>query len=41
MAIDTSNITFIDYLWTKKNDDNTITGIRLSKNNLPTDTVYS
>ena len=41
MAIDTNNITFIDYLWTKKNDDNTITGIRLSKNNLPTDTVYS
>lgn len=41
MAIDTSNITFIDYLWTKKNDDNTITGIRLDKRNLPTDTVYS
>lgn len=40
MAIDTSNIDFINYLWTKKNDDNTISGIRLSKNNLPTDTVY-
>ena len=41
MAIDTSNINFINYLWTKKNDDNTISGIRLSKDNLPTDTVYS
>lgn len=41
MAIDTSNINFINYLWTKKNDDNTISGIRLSKDNLPTDTVYT
>ena len=41
MEIDTSNINFINYLWTKKNDDNTISGIRLSKDNLPTDTVYS
>ena len=41
MAIDTSNISFINYLWTKKNSDGTLTGIRLSKNNLPTDTVYS
>lgn len=35
MAIDTSNISFINYLWTKKNSDGTITGIRLSKDNLP------
>ena len=41
MAIDISNISFINYLWTKKNSDGTLTGIRLSKNNLPTDTVYS
>lgn len=41
MAIDISNISFINYLWTKKNSDGTLTGIRLSKDNLPTDTVYS
>lgn len=41
MAIDISNISFINYLWTKKNSDGTLTGIRLSKNNLPTDTVYT
>ena len=35
MAIDTSNISFINYLWTKKNSDGTLTGIRLSKDNLP------
>lgn len=35
MAIDTSNISFINYLWTKKNGDGTLTGIRLSKDNLP------
>lgn len=41
MAINISNISFINYLWTKKNSDGTLTGIRLSKNNLPTDTVYT
>lgn len=41
MAIDISNISFIDYLWTKKNSDGTLTGIRLSKSNLPTNTVYT
>ena len=41
MAIDISNISFINYLWTKKNSDGTLTGIRLSKNNLPIDTIYS
>lgn len=41
MAIDINNISFINYLWTKKNSDGTLTGIRLSKSNLPTDTVYS
>lgn len=41
MAIDISNISYINYLWTKKNSDGTLTGIRLSKDNLPTDTVYS
>lgn len=38
MAI--SNLTYKDYLWIKKENSN-IYGIRLSKNNLPTDTIYS
>lgn len=37
MAI--SNLTYKDYLWIKKENSN-IYGIRLSKNNLPTDTAY-
>ena len=38
MAI--SNLTYKDYLWIKKENSN-IYGIRLSKNNLPTDIVYT
>ena len=41
MAI-TDNLTYIDYLWTKKSDDGSgIKGIRLSPLNLPTDVVYT
>lgn len=40
MAIDTTNITYIDYLWTKKNSDGTLSGIRLNKLNLPTNTAF-
>lgn len=41
MAI-TDNLTYIDYLWTKKSDDgSSIEGIRLSPLNLPTDVIYT
>ena len=40
MAIDTTNITYIDYLWTKKNSDGTLSGIRLNKLNLPINTAF-
>ena len=40
MAIDTTNITYIDYLWTKKNSDGTLSGIRLNKLNLPTNLAF-
>ena len=40
MAIDTTNIIYIDYLWTKKNSDGTLSGIRLNKLNLPTNTAF-
>lgn len=40
MAIDTTGISYINYLWTKKNADGTLTGIRLDKLNLPTDVAY-
>ena len=38
MAI--SDLKYTDYLWIKKEGEK-LTGIRLSKNNLPTDTVYT
>lgn len=40
MAIDTTGISYINYLWTKKNADGTLTGIRLDKLNLPTNVAY-
>lgn len=40
MAIDITNITYIDYLWTKKNSDGTLSGIRLNKLNLPINTAF-
>ena len=40
MAIDTTNITYIDYLWTKKNSDGTFSGIRLNKLNIPTNVAF-
>ena len=35
MAIDTTNITYIDSLWTKNNSDATLSGMRLNKLNIP------
>lgn len=42
ITIDINNLSYVDYLWTKKSDDgSSIEGIRLSPLNLPTDVVYT